>query len=492
MKVKTVIAAILALLYSCFSIAYFSKFDSLFYIKNVVNCDMAFPVPLPYVILTALYIAAMYYLANKNKSTVLPLIAMSVVLPLFYFLIDIKIGIHAVRPFKGARGIYGIYAAIYILCAMSLASAAAGAIFKKSFKAGRGHAVYYIPVLIYLIYGISMLFGSGFALYAIYMTSVFLAFLLFELPYDATRIAVGAFTKLFKNEKMFLIALFVVSFLVRYFWGTRLIGLLGSDFIIASDDGPAYDDYASIMAGGGMLEKNNLYVMSGFGYWYFLAAIYKIFGIQNFGAIVVVQSIVGSFVPVLTYLIARKVFANRAVAAVSGLITAVDMTLVFLAVVIGMEAIYIPLVLLALMAAVYAFDSGMDMRKAFFIGCAFGLAYNARPPELLLFPFCLVFVIYLFKKKESILRKTTGAAVSLFAGFLLLVSVQYINNYVVYGAKPRLQSAVAASFHSGVVEGRVGENQELGEMGFSPFEDLKKSLEVASREPVNVSTLLIR
>ena len=249
MKVKTVIAAILALLYSCFSIAYFSKFDSLFYIKNVVNCDMAFPVPLPYVILTALYIAAMYYLANKNKSTVLPLIAMSVVLPLFYFLIDIKIGIHAVRPFKGARGIYGIYAAIYILCAMSLASAAAGAIFKKSFKAGRGHAVYYIPVLIYLIYGISMLFGSGFALYAIYMTSVFLAFLLFELPYDATRIAVGAFTKFFKNEKMFLIALFVVSFLVRYFWGTRLIGLLGSDFIIASDDGPAYDDYASIMAG---------------------------------------------------------------------------------------------------------------------------------------------------------------------------------------------------------------------------------------------------
>ena len=105
------------------------------------------------------------------------------------------------------------------------------------------------------------------------------------------------------------------------------------------------------------------------------------------------------------------------------------MTLVFLSVVIGMEAIYIPLAVASLaLGVLYLSDpETFNFGKAFFMGLAFGLVYSTRPPELLLFPVFLAVVIF-FALKESFKRKAS-LVMALFVGFFLIISVQQSFNH---------------------------------------------------------------
>jgi len=480
----------LAIAYSGLSVAYFSFADSTSYAKNLFNCGIAIPMPLFYAALTVTYISLYAYLTKQGSALAYPAVAMAALLPLFYLLIEMKIGIGAHDPFRGARGIYGLYASAYFFIVISSAAAACGLAYRRLIKTGIDGAIFHLPLLIFLIYCSLRLVSYGHTNFALFAAAAFLVCFSFEAPAVILKDAVKLIAGLVKNEKFLLVLLFAAALLIRYYWGMRLLGLTGARYVAASDDGPAYDIFAATISGGGVFEKGTVYVMSGFGYWYALAAIYKIFGLHNYAAVITVQSFIGAFVPVFTYIIAKKVFDSNIVAAVAGVITAVDMTLVFLSTVIGMEALYIPLVLMAL-----AISADLLCRKApgtgkpFLAGCAIGLAYNTRPPELLFFPALLATIMLIAMKGKTEGRNIVSAVTALFAGFLILASVQYVSNYAVYGEKPRLQGAAAASFHADGVGG--DENKLLGEMGFSPFEDARGSLKVFVGRPYTVSRLIV-
>ncbi len=499
---QLVAASILILFYSYLSLAYFAVLDARLYAKNIFNCGITFVVPIPYIILVALFIFLYCSVMKQNPRVVAyPVIAMAALLPLLYLLAELKIGMRQTNPFGGNRGIYGIYASVYFLFLMSLSSLLSGSLFRRLIREGvsiplacdnrRAHnLIIHFPILIYLVYIVAMFFLNGFILYAALALALFFLALSFEKTSILLQKGKMLLVRITSNEKLFLITIFIIAFLIRYFWGIRLLGITGENFIIASDDGPAYDMFASILARGRLIPREDIFAVSGFGYWYFLAAIYKIFGVHSFKAMFTVQSFIGAFVPILAYLIGKKIFKTRFVPVVVSIMTSLDMTLVFLSVVIGIEAIYIPLTFLALFIAVYFLNTGtFDYKKAFLLGAAFGLAYNARPPELLLFPFVLAFLI--FKKKRSYKRNMAGIIAFLFIGFILFISIQDVTNYALYGERRLLPAAAVKSFHQDVA-GHTRENWMLGQMGFSPFEDFKGSISVLIQNPSAVSGLIVK
>lgn len=494
-KPKGIFAAfILVILYSCLSLVYFGILDPRFYVKNIFNCGITFAVPIPYIILITLFIFLSSSLLKVRARTIAwPLIAMAVALPLFYLLTDLKILMQETNPFGGNRGIYGIYAIAYTFFLISLFSISIGLIFRNLIK--KKIFIFHLPILIYFAYIDAILFLNGFIWYGAYLLILSILALSCESITVLLSTMKRLLVKFISNEKLFLITIFAIAFLVRYFWGARLLGIAGDKFIMASDDGLCYDEFASILAKGELIPKEGLYAVSGFGYWYFLAAVYKIFGLHNFKAVYAVQSFIGAFVPVLTYFIGKKIFKTSFVPVLASILVSFDMTLIFLSVVIGMEAIYIPLLLLALAAAVHLFGQALNYKKAFLLGSLFGLAYNARPPELLFFPFVLAsIVLYVVIKDRLSRRYMIGIIASLFTGFILLASMQYLTNYALYGERsPSLQNAVLESFSDGVIEvGHGDENAILGRMGFSPFKDFGRSLLVLKDNPATVLVLIVK
>ena len=481
----------LVFIYACLGLAYFVFIDQKFYLKNVLNSDIAFAWPIPYILLTAafVFLYSGLFKADTGK-TAWPVAGLAAALPLFYLSAEMMIGMRTISPFGGNRELYGIYAVLYFGLVVTVFSLVAGHILRR-----RLGPVFTIPLLVYFAYIEGLLLFKGCAVYAAISMAAFLYAVSSDSLSMACRQVKNIFIRIFSDEKILLAAIFMLAFLIRYFWGERLLGITGSRFIMASDDGPCYDEYASLLAGGQIIPKEGIYSVSGFSYWYFLGAIYKVFGLHNFRAVFAVQAFIGSFVPVLTYLIAKKVSGTRVVPVVAAIIACLDMNLIYLSVVIGMEAIYIPLVMMAIAVSAYKMSrGGLDYKKTFLIGCAFGIAYTARPPELLLFPVILAFIIALFMKKNSALQAIMRAVISLFIGFILLGSAQYLTNYAVYGERlPALQGAAAASFKAGVAEGaHVDENKALGQMGFNPFEDYKRSVSILARNPVTVSALIAK
>ena len=160
MKIRTGGAAILALLYSGLSIAYFAVADKAFYARDILNCGIALPMPAPYAVLTGFYILIMYYLIGKDRSAILPLIAMAAILQLAYLLIEMKIGMDLLKPFRGARSIYGYYSCAYFFAVISLFAMLYGASARKLLKAGIDAAVFHIPVFAYLLFCLMVLFSA--------------------------------------------------------------------------------------------------------------------------------------------------------------------------------------------------------------------------------------------------------------------------------------------------------------------------------------------
>lgn len=504
---KIVSASALVAAYIILSIWYFLVIDPRYHFKNLLAGDINVVMPIPYILIVIGFAALYSYFLKQNfKVVAFPVIAMAVILPLFYTLAELKFGMRAVDPFGGSRRIYDIYASGYFLALFSVFSVLGASIFRKLIKGElpgpvRGsdsvvhNIIFHLPVLVCFISVITTFILNGSVIYSCYLAGLFAIALLFEKPSVWCK-KIKLFIERFAgNERLFVICVFILALLIRYFWGVRLIGITGPRYVLASDDGLSYDLMAGILAAGQLIPHDQIYSLSGFGYWYFLAAIYKIFGLHNFYAVIAVQSFLGAMVPVAAFYIGKAAFRSALVPALAGVIASFDMLLIFLSVVIGMEAFYIPLVMLALAASIYFLNGRrFGPREAFLLGCAFGTAYNARPPELLLFPFVLAIIIYGVLKKVLSAVKIARIIICLFAGFVLLASLQFCTYYILYGElRAPFPSAVGQTFdmdasNSGALH--ASENSMLGRMGFNIFKDFRGSLAVFARSPFTVTGLV--
>ncbi len=481
----------LVFIYSCLSILYFKVLDPRFYLRNILDHNIAFAVPVPYVLLVAVFIILYSHLSKeKMRLVAYPIIVMAMLLPLSYLLTDLRIGMCDIKPFSWGRGLYTVYVEIFYLIYMLIFSIYTGSALKRALKDKdrlAHNTVLQMPVFIWFVAIEAMLLTHGFILYSLLFSIAVFAPLSVSKT-DVLPGRLGPSLKYFDKELLLLAGIYMLAFAIRYFWGMRLLATAGDNFILASDDGLAYNSIADILSRGNTLPKETALGLNGFGYWYFLTAIYKIFNPHNFKAIIIIQSLFGSTVPVFTYLIAKRVFGMRPVSIIAGLLTCFNLTLVFLSVVIGMESLYIPFLFLAFTAAAYFLSSeNFDYKKGFILGGLFGFVNNIRG-ELLFMPFILSIAV-LVTKSASKPARIISAICCIFLGFMLLASIQHIVSYRQYGEYHLTQTALKDTFGSNRF---TDENKILSEVGFNPFRDRGASMDVFLRRPVFISELILK
>jgi hypothetical protein len=192
------------------------------------------------------------------------------------------------------------------------------------------------------------------------------------------------------SQRGFLVSLCLVAVTIRLCVGALLLNAGPAAFVLASDDGDAYDAAARSKAFGApvaMTERmagkwapgTPVEVRWPPGYWLFLAAQYRLFG-SAYVSTVVLQALVGAAEVLAVYGLARTVLSEKP-ARVAAVAQAVSSTAVYLSAALYAEALYVPMLIggLALVA----------QRKrgppAFVAGALFALAEVTRPLALAVF-----------------------------------------------------------------------------------------------------------
>lgn len=488
LKLKTIIlSGISVIAFSVLAICYLAFADRFFYMKNIFNNNITLVFPLPYLILIMVFIYSYSYLTSQSISRIAyPIIAMMLAVPFLYLLTDLKIGMSTNNPFGGNRGIFTYYVSLYYFFALTLFSILTGLVLRKSTAQG---IIFHMPLFICFAQIEAMLFSKNFTLWA----SAFFIFFICAFTFSNA----GVFLKkawkraspFLMNEKLLLVAIFILAFLIRYYWGVRLLSIAGENFTRASDDGLCYNLFATIIAQGGTIPKDQAFYWSGFGYWYLLGAIYKVFGLYNFKAMIIIQSLLGAAIPPLTYLIGKRVFNSRFVGVAAALITTFHMNLIFLSTVMGAESVYIPILMIAMTGGAY-FMTGKKHTYpgAFIFGAALGLA-NCCRSEALFFPLIFASLFFIFKRKYVNIRKIVFLMAVFFAGFICLMSIQHTVSFAKYGSF-RLTSGALDTTYAG--DWCTNENTILSSLKFNPFVSVSGSISVFLRDPKTIGALLVK
>ena len=181
-----------------------------------------------------------------------------------------------------------------------------------------------------------------------------------------------------------------LAFAVRLALGLWLLSAGDQAYVLASDDGDAYVISARHLAFGEPVvfdQRLSQKWQPGQdpasrwppAYWLFLAAQYRLFGYQHLSTIFL-QAALGAAGAVAAYQIAQRLL-NKHFALAAGLLVAVSSTLAYLSAALYAEALYIPLLLLAVRLTL-----SNTNQAALAAGLALGLAEATRPLAIALLP----------------------------------------------------------------------------------------------------------
>lgn len=278
-------------------------------------------------------------------------------------------------------------------------------------------------------------------------------------------------------------AIAVISFGVRYAWGRHLLSSTGADFIRASDDGTTYDELGRFIAAGAAPPIATATHFGGMLYWYFLGFLYKVFGVGNFSTVILVQSLLGAVVPVAMYFLARRVCKSAWLALAAATICSLNVVLIFLSGVIGMEALFVPLVALALGLLVRNWSAGRAPAAAFLAaGLLLGVA-NMTRNEIFGYPVMLLLLAVPLARGRDV-----RMAAVVCAGFAAVWMTQAAITRSLYGQWTLPSQQAPVTFARGTFG--IDENVQLDRMGFNPFLDAPKAARVLAAQPRPVVSLL--
>ena len=170
-------------------------------------------------------------------------------------------------------------------------------------------------------------------------------------------------------------------------------------------------------------EKPDLFLAP--GYPFFLALVYKVFGVHNYTAVRIVQSVLSAFVILFIYYLAKKIF-NRKSAILSAFIASIYPGF------IGYSGLFLPQAIVVFLILLFLVIL-LGRTKNFYWGCLLGLiaGYSCLTrPEFLLFWLILCTVIFLTdKEKKHNLRFISVILIVMFS----VIMPWTVRNYKVSG-----------------------------------------------------------
>ncbi len=211
--------------------------------------------------------------------------------------------------------------------------------------------------------------------------------------------------------------LFALALLIRLALGLALWHQGDTAYILSSDDGDAYVASARWAAFGNPIDLTPRLAQKWPGaesededpttrwppaYWLFLAAQYRAIGYQHLSTIVL-QSLLGAAAAVATFSIATRLLPKRWAFA-AGLLVALSSTLIYESAALYAEALYIPLLVIAL-----ALMLQRTPLAAFAAGLTLGVAEATRPLALPVAVICVA-----WQREPRLMAATiTGFTISL-------------------------------------------------------------------------------
>jgi len=328
-------------------------------------------------------------------------------------------------------GVYLYYIkAILILATTAVSTFGARLIYcllRKKSQDDRDHAVYrflfFLPIFLAPVYFlVTKMNITDRLLFAVLCLAYAAPFLYIRIPslaivYHIIRRLVSTL----RDDRSFIIFIFILAFLIRCLFALNVIAKTESQkpgsFVTASDDGDVFDRKAvSVVENDFDLKKADIHIWNGRweeAYSVFLALIYKIFG-RNFYYACIIQAFLGSFLPVFIFLIGRIIFSG-AVGRIAALAMCLKGPIIFLSIVFGHEAIWLPLLVLFVLFLTRLYN-GMGRMNAFWAGLTLGVIIVFRGLYIFMIPLLFLWVILFWGNRLSIPERLKS---SVFMGLAL-------------------------------------------------------------------------
>jgi hypothetical protein len=269
---------------------------------------------------------------------------------------------------------------------------------------------------------------------------------------------------------------FLCALALRLVLGLALLSSFGPDFPMASDDGDSYDAAARWVVWGDHVihgrQGDSLLEVSPDpaarwpqAYWLYLALHYWLWGHQHL-PILLAQAALGAAGVAAAYQLARRVLPPRGALA-AGYLVAASAPLVFLSASLSAEALYIPLLLIALWLTVRSADADSGARAhrvAFAAGAVFGVAQATRPVALPVFAVAAVWAWWAQRPRRS----AAASALVPAAGFATALLPFMLRDLWLLGRIAVFTVGGSEAFHGPDVAGDVL-GPELAALGVDPY-----------------------
>ncbi|MDD5421803.1 MAG: glycosyltransferase family 39 protein [Candidatus Omnitrophica bacterium] len=401
-------------------------------------------------------------------------------------LVDLHVRLGASNPLNK---VYMVYVIAVMLAVFALVGYLAACFAKDCFTKKSG---LFDIGLIYLMTFIALsgiLLKSGFVAGLLAMVGAFGASFVVDAGVTFGR-AARTVSKFFEKRWKFLVFVYLLAVILRIMFGVILIIQTGERFTVASCDGLSYDENAQMIAKDfkSLFDGSLVFVVFGPYYWIFLGLIYKIFG-RNFYAVSFIQSILASFMAPLVYYIMLKLTSQERMARLAAILTALCMSLVYLAAVLQPEALMIPLLYLyVLLLAGYSEKGKNIIGISALTGLVFGLMNGVRSIMVLFPVFAFIWLLF-FVKSMGLRSKVVNFILFLAVTFIATYPAEYM--YSKYRNADFTQDANTLVISQGVGTFRH-HHSELDKLGFNPFASITGSIKALQEHPVEIPTIFLK
>lgn len=230
----------------------------------------------------------------------------------------------------------------------------------------------------------------------------------------------------------YVIGLLAAAFLFRLFYIYWLKQTPFFEPLSSKLDDGVYDQMAQAISGGNWMANLPFSAYRIPLYPYFLAILYKLFG-HSALLVHLIQSAFGMFVPVMIFLISKKVFRNDRPALIGGLIACAYVPLVFFENLFLGESLSIFFNLMAIFFLLSSMESGKRLfPKIFLAGIFFGVSILLRPNTLFSVFFLAFFLAYLFAVKNQRIMKGVSVAAIFLVGVTATMAPITVRNLYLY------------------------------------------------------------
>lgn len=364
-------------------------------------------------------------------------------------------------------------------------------------ESGPTKVLLYFPLAVYpmclLLQNLLLRYGSFAMLIGVFMI---MGLSLTSIKMEALR---RTGRKLFSKDINVIAVIFLLALIVRLIFGIILVdktthGPNGYDgYLRASDDGLTYDATANkILKDPAILNKGGVVL---WGHWdemysIFLSVLYKVFG-RNFYVLVSIQAILGAFIPVLIFAIGSMLF-SRTVGVIAATLLSLKGGLIMLSSYMGHEAVWLPILYLAMFILTRYFKTNGSISIIWDIGMGFALGALIVFRSLYFYfvPFIIMWEMLFFRKIKFIRKMAHILIVTALCACVLFGVMRVFNNKISVFNKNKAELLWYTS--RPVPPFQYLGNERFDPLGINFIKDPKGAFIIAAKNPLEFITLALK